>query len=95
MDLLESCELWGYPPGPFLTRLMRELLNLGRDRHSMSRNVEAQEQVADILSHDPTVRTRELARAVHVNASTISRWRKDPEFKRMVDEKTLRARTGK
>src|SRR4051812_32862933 len=33
------------------------------------------------------VRTRELARALNVNASTISRWRRSPEFNRMVEWK--------
>jgi hypothetical protein len=87
MDLLGSCETWGYPPGPLLNSLIQELLNLEHDRQGMSRDVERQEQAAGIVAQAPTVRTRELARALHVNASTISRWRKSPEFKQMVERK--------
>jgi hypothetical protein len=88
MDLLGSCETWAYPPGPLLNSLIRELLNLEHDKQGMSRNVDAQEGAADILARNPTVPTRELARALHVNASTISRWRGSPEFKQMVERKT-------
>jgi DNA-binding MurR/RpiR family transcriptional regulator len=87
MDLLVSCETWGHPPGPLLNNFIRELLNLERDRQGMSRDVETQELAANIVAQAPTVRTRELARALHVNASTISRWRRSPEFKQMVERK--------
>jgi hypothetical protein len=53
----------------------------------MYRDVETQERAAGIVAQAPTVRTRELARALHVNASTISRWRRSPEFKQMVERK--------
>jgi hypothetical protein len=87
MDLLGSCETWGHPPGPLLNSLIRELLNLEHDRQGMSRDIETQERAADIVAQAPTVRTRELARALRVNASTISRWRRSPEFKQMVARK--------
>jgi hypothetical protein len=88
MDLLNSCGTWAYPPGTLLNSLIRELLNLNHDKQGMSRKVDAQEEAADILARDPSVRTRELARALHVNASTISRWRRSPEFKQRVERKT-------
>jgi hypothetical protein len=96
MDLLGSCETWGHPPGPLLNSLIRELLNLEHDRQGMSRDVETQERAAGIVAQAPTVRTRELARVLHVNASTISRWRRSPEFKQMVERKkeALKARAG-
>jgi hypothetical protein len=96
MDLLGSCETWGHPPGPLLNSLIRELLNLEHDRQGMSRDVETQERAAGIVAQAPAVRTRELARALHVNASTISRWRRSPEFKQMVERKkeALKARAG-
>jgi hypothetical protein len=96
MDLLGSCETWGHPPGPLLNSLMRELLNLEHDRQGMSRDVETQERAAGVVAQAPAVRTRELARALHVNASTISRWRRSPEFKQMVERKreALKARAG-
>jgi hypothetical protein len=85
--LLESCQTWGYPPGPWLNSLMRELLNLERYRQGMSRDIETQERAAYIVAQAPKVGTRELARTLHVNASTISRWRRSPEFKQMVERK--------
>lgn len=42
---------------------------------------------SSIIAQAPTVGTRELARALHVNASTISRWRKSLEFKKLVERK--------
>jgi hypothetical protein len=87
MDLLGSCEAWSYPPSYFLNNLIRELLNLERDRTRMSRDAEAQQRAAAILAQATTIGTRELARAVHVNASTVSRWRRSPEFKQMVQDK--------
>jgi hypothetical protein len=79
-----------------LNSLMRELLNLEHDRQGMYRDVETQERAAGIVAQALTVRTRELARALHVNASTISRWRRSPEFKQMVERKkeALKARAG-
>jgi hypothetical protein len=87
LDLLGSCVAWGYPPGPVLNSLMRELLNLERYRQGMSRVFETQERAAYIVAQAPKVRTRELARTLHVNASTISRWRRSPEFKQLVERK--------
>jgi DNA-binding MurR/RpiR family transcriptional regulator len=87
MDLLGSCETWEYPPGHFLNGLVRELLNLDHDRQGMSRDVERQELAAAIIAQAPKVGTRELAKALHVNASTISRWRRSPEFKKLVEQK--------
>lgn len=83
--LLESCQSWKYPPGPWLNSLMRELLNLESYRQGMSRDIETQERAAWIVAQAPKVRMRELARTLHVNASTISRWRRSPEFKQMVE----------
>ena len=67
--------------------VIRELLDLEHDKQGMSRNVDAQERAADILAQDPTVPTRKLARALRVNASTVSRWRRSPEFKQMLERK--------
>jgi hypothetical protein len=87
VNLLESCERWTRPPGTLLNSLIRELLNLDQDRHGMPREAEAQVRATWILAQDPTVRTRELARDLHVNASTVSRWRRSPKFKQLVEQK--------
>ena len=87
-DLLGSCELWNYAPGPHLHVLIRELLNVDTDKHGATRHVDAQEQARIIIAQDPTVHTRKLARRLDVNASTISRWRRSPEFKEKVERTT-------
>src|SRR5262249_28174103 len=76
MDLLEGCVAADEGPGPFLIELFRELLNVGTDKHGEPRQFEAQEQAASIVAQYPTVPTRELARVVKVNPSTVSRWRR-------------------
>jgi hypothetical protein len=88
-DLLGSCELWNYSPGPHLNALIRELLNVDRDKHGAIRHVDERKQASLIIAQDPKVPTRELARRLDVDASTISRWRRSPEFKREV-ERTAR-----
>jgi len=83
-DLLGSCATWGVPPGHFLISLIRELLDLNHDRQGMSRDIETKARAARIVAQAPTVQTRELARALHVNASTISRWRRSSDFRQLV-----------
>ena len=85
-DLLGSCQLWNYSSGPELNALIRELLNVDTDKHGATRHVDAPEQARFIIAQDPTVHTRELARRLDVNASTISRWRGRPEFKEKVEQ---------
>jgi hypothetical protein len=90
-DLLGSCQARAYAPGPFLVSLLRELLNLTAYGLGLklSRQADAKKSAADILAQHPTISTRELARALHVNPSTVSRWRKSPEFRRMVERSGL------
>jgi hypothetical protein len=85
--LFTSCKVWSYPPGPCLVALLRELLNIEGDKQGTSRRVDAQEQAIVIIAQMPTVSTHELARLVQVNASTISRWRRNPEFNARVNER--------
>ncbi len=87
MDLMESCQMRGRPPGSFLGGLFRELLDLDRDRQAVQREAKAKERAARILSCTPMMGTRELAKLVHVNASTISRWRRNPEFQALVAQR--------
>jgi hypothetical protein len=86
-DLLVSCELWNYSPGPHLNALIRELLNVDTDKAGAIRHADEQEEAAFIIAQYPDVHTRELARGLHINASTISRWRRNPQFKEKVERK--------
>jgi hypothetical protein len=85
MDLLESCEAWEYPPGPILLSLFHELLNLERDKKDITRELETQKRAAAIVARTPEIGTRKLATILGINAGTVSRWRRSPEFKRMVE----------
>jgi hypothetical protein len=84
MDLLERCDAWEYPPGPFLLSLFHELLNLERDKKDISRQLETKKHAAAIVAQMPEIGTRELAAMLGINAGTVSRWRNSPEFERMV-----------
>jgi hypothetical protein len=89
-DLLQR-SAWRYPPGEALVDLIRELLNLENPKPQHPRRPEAQESAAKILAGDPTIGVAELAKAVGVNKSSVSRWLKHPNFKAMVE----RAAQGK
>jgi len=79
LDLLESCQLWRWPPGPFLCELLRELLNL--DHHpEAAPNADIQEQIAFVVAQHPSIKTRELYRMFGINPGTISRWRRSSAF---------------
>jgi hypothetical protein len=85
-DLLRSCEIWNYSPGPHLNALIRELLNVDGEKHGATLHVDAQKDASFIIAQDPKVHTRELARRLNVNASTISRWRRSPQFEEKVKQ---------
>jgi hypothetical protein len=86
MGLLDSCEAAKDAPGPFLHELFRELLNVGTDKHGAPRQLVAQEEAVFAIAQHPTVHTRELARILNVNPSTVSRWRRSSEFQARVKE---------
>ena len=79
LDLLERSE-WRYPLGEQLVDLFRELLNLENPKQQYPRELEAQEKAANILAHNPQIGVAELAKAVGVNKSSVSRWMKRPDF---------------
>src|SRR5262249_12739385 len=85
LDLLDSCASSIYPPGFHLIELFRELLNLEGEKLGLTRHVDAQEKAAHIVAQTSTVATRELARLVGVNPSTVLRWRRSAEFKKKVE----------
>jgi hypothetical protein len=51
-----------------LNALIRELLNVDRDKHGAIRHVDERKQASFIIAQDPTVPTRELARRLDVDA---------------------------
>jgi hypothetical protein len=83
LDLLERGEN-KYPPGELLVDLIRELLNLENPKQRYPRQLESQEKAANILARNPQVGVAELANAVGVNKSSVSRWLKRSDFQARV-----------
>jgi len=89
MDILETNQLFGNAPGEELIQLLRELLDVDKQKAKADRQFVARDEASWILAQaegDP-VPTRVLARTVGVNASSISRWRKEPAFREMIQDK--------
>ena len=98
-DLLGDCVGVGYAPGRELENLIRQLLNADKPRLKADREFSARYTAAQIDAQaSPSV--RQLARAVGVNPSSVTRWRRDPAYQADVEEKRryfadLTARGGK
>jgi hypothetical protein len=82
LDLLQRSQ-WKYPIGEALVDLFRDLLNLENPK-PQHRKLEALESAAKILAHDPTIGVTQLADAVGVDKSSVSRWMRRADFQAMV-----------
>jgi hypothetical protein len=80
VDMLYEYAVLDQPPGLELIELFRELLRVDKRRLEGDRQLEAREEAVRILAEKPDIGTRELARLVKVDASSVSRWRKDGSF---------------
>jgi hypothetical protein len=87
MDILENNVLFGYVPGEELINLLKELLDVDKQKASADRQFAARYKASWILAQNENIPTRTLERFLGVNASSISRWRKEPAFLRMIQEK--------
>jgi hypothetical protein len=85
LDLLHSCQAWNYPPGPYLTGLIRELLDLDGGVE----NTLPFESAALMVAQSPNMATQEIGRRLNVNPGTVSRWRRSTRFKKAVDGWTM------
>jgi hypothetical protein len=86
MDILETNQLFGNVPGEELIQLLRELLDVDRPKANADRQFAARYKAAWILAQDERVPTRELARKLGVNASSISRWLREPAFRQRIQD---------
>src|SRR5262249_25570767 len=87
MDLLVGCALRDCPPDRCLIDLFRELLDIDIESNRwLSPHWEAQKFAATTIALFPTIRTRELARLLSIQPSTISRWRNSSDFKAMIEQ---------
>jgi len=82
LDLLTSHVI--SPPGPYLKELLYALLGVGRPQDNDVKVFAARYRAAWIVAEDPDVDSERIAQKLGVDRSSISRWRKDPEFQRSV-----------
>ncbi len=84
---LEALNRRGEPSGSELASLMAELLGVARHRIHMAKQKHSGRGLAIIIeTKAPDLGVRELADEVGVAASTVSRWRRDPEYLREVEQ---------
>jgi hypothetical protein len=86
VDMLESCNLFDRTSGTQLTNLLRELLEVDRPKLRASRQFVARYDATWVIAQVENISTRELAKMIGVNATSVSRWRKDPKFQKEVEE---------
>ncbi len=72
-------------PGPELIALLMELLNVDRHRRSLgAAHSEEKDSAMQLEAQVPNVGVRELAKHVGVAPSTITAWRRDPDYEKHV-----------
>jgi AcrR family transcriptional regulator len=86
IDMLEHCEACKHPPRPHLLRLFRALLQLDRHKLDQTRMNEAAWVAAHLIAREGPLTTRDLANRVGVNHGTISKWLKEPWFKKKIEQ---------
>ncbi|MET4033027.1 MULTISPECIES: CII family transcriptional regulator [unclassified Bradyrhizobium] len=81
-DLLSNYDVTS--PGPYLMELISDLLGISQLRDENIEEYTSRERAAYILAQAPHVSSEEAAKAVGVNRTSISRWKKDPRFQERV-----------
>ncbi len=72
-------------PGPELIALLMELLNVDRHRRSLAAaHSEEKNRAVYLEAQVPNIGVRELAKHVGVAPSTITAWRRDPDYEKHV-----------
>ncbi len=72
-------------PGPELIALLMELLNVDRHRRSLAAaHSEEKNRAVYLEAQVPNIGVRELAKAAGVAPSTITAWRRDPNYQKHV-----------
>jgi hypothetical protein len=81
-DLLEGCQ--SFPPGHYLKELLRKLLDVDRQKKSLSKQYAARTRAVWIVAQAPDMDSEEIARELGVDRSSVSRWRRDRSFEERV-----------
>jgi hypothetical protein len=87
VDMLANYAFFGHAPGPGLVELIRELLDADKRKLKSDRQFESRSKAAWILALNPSVATRPLARLLRVEPSSVSRWRRDLPFNKLIQQK--------
>jgi hypothetical protein len=85
--MLANYAFFGHAPGPGLVELIRELLDADKRKLKSDRQFESRSKAAWILALNPSVATRPLARLLRVEPSSVSRWRRDLPFNKLIQQK--------
>lgn len=83
-DLLQSYTI--APPGPFLQRLIAELLKIPAISDNELRLRAAKQRAAYIVAQAPNLKADRIAELLEVDRRSIDRWKKDEEFEARVAE---------
>lgn len=81
-DLLEGYTV--APPGPYLQRLIRDLLKLSTAAQDQVSSYTSQQKAAYIMAQAPDLSLSSIASLAGVDRKTVSRWTREPEFKARV-----------
>ncbi len=74
------------PPGPYLLSLCAALMEVKPASQEEAELFRKRKVAIEVLAQAPDIQTRKLAKLLEVDASTVSRWRNDAEFRKSVDK---------
>jgi DNA invertase Pin-like site-specific DNA recombinase len=83
--MVESCGDSGTPPPNSLSILLRAQLNRIEPPSFMPKDAKAKDLAVLLYASDRTLSTREVARAVGVHHTTVSRWKQEANFQNKID----------
>jgi hypothetical protein len=87
MDMLETFALFGQAPAPELVDLIRLLLNVDKRKLKSDREFAPRDAAAWMIAQQPTLPIRQIARHVGVEPTSVMRWKSDPVFNKLVQDK--------
>jgi Homeodomain-like domain-containing protein len=83
--MVESCGDSGTPPPQTLSILLRAQFNRIADPSFVSKDGRTRDLAILLYASDRTLSTREVARAVGVHHTTVSRWKQETNFQNKID----------
>lgn len=81
-DLLRNYDVTS--PGPYLMELISDLLGISQPRDEDVEYYTSREKAAYILAQAPHMSSEVVAKAVGVDRTSLSRWKKEPRFQERV-----------